>query len=71
MSTQICPECGGSMTYDLSTKHFTCKRCGLYVTREQLYELKAKARERVIDDKKKRKQMQDDYLEWWLSSKQH
>jgi len=69
MSTQTCPECGGAMTYDLATKHFTCKKCGLYVTREQLYDLRVKIRERVDDDKRKRRQMQDDYLEWWLSSK--
>ncbi|MDG6929026.1 MAG: hypothetical protein JRN39_03360 [Nitrososphaerota archaeon] len=59
------------MSYDLPTKHFTCKKCGLFVTREQLYELKAKARERPFDDRRKRRQMQDDYLDWWLSSKQH
>ena len=46
-------------------RHFICKRCGLYATREEVqdirYELNQK--ERTRDDK------HDDYLEWWSKSK--
>ncbi len=69
MKTQICPECGGEMLYDLSTKHFICKRCGLYVTREQLQELRWKTRQMPESERKKRKKMEDEYLSWWLSKK--
>lgn len=58
------------MLYDLSTKHFTCKKCGLYVTREQLYELRAKLRWSEEDEKRKKKRLEDEYLSWWLSKKQ-
>jgi transcription initiation factor TFIIIB Brf1 subunit/transcription initiation factor TFIIB len=69
MSQTACPECGGPMVYELSTKHFQCKRCGLYVTREQLDDIKAKIRDREEDDRKKRRRIENDYLAWWLSGK--
>lgn len=66
---QACPECGSTMMYDISTKHFVCKKCGLYVTREQLQELRWKLRSRSVDEKKKKKKLEDEYLSWWLSKK--
>lgn len=69
MSQTSCPECGGDMVYELSTKHFQCKRCGLFVTREQLDDIKSRIREGNEDDRKKRRRMEDDYLAWWLSDK--
>lgn len=53
------------MKMDSATKHFTCKRCGLYATREQISDIKTKLnqREKTRDDK------HDDYLEWWQKSK--
>ncbi len=57
------------MLYDLSTKHFICKKCGLYVTREQLQELRWKLRQPQEDEKRRRKRLEDEYLSWWLSKK--
>lgn len=53
------------MKLDPSTKHFICKRCGLYATREQVSDIRHRLsqRERTQQDK------QDDYLEWWQKSK--
>ncbi len=53
------------MKIDTSTKHFICKRCGLYATREQVSDIKHRLnqRERTREDK------QDDYLDWWQKSK--
>ncbi|MFQ5940599.1 MAG: hypothetical protein ACE5KA_02730 [Nitrososphaerales archaeon] len=61
--TNSCPECGGELDYEPNTKHFICKKCGLYATREQIYDIKDKLK----PEKKKTKQ--DEYLEWWLSKK--
>ena len=69
MNQTSCPECGGDMVYELSTKHFQCKRCGLFVTREQLDDIKTKNRDKEEDEKKKRRRVEDDYLAWWLSDK--
>jgi len=46
-------------------RHFICKRCGLYATREEISDIRFKLnqRERTRDDK------HDDYLEWWSKSK--
>jgi len=53
------------MKLDPSTKHFICKRCGLYATREQISDIRDKLnrRESTKEDK------QYDYLEWWQKSK--
>jgi hypothetical protein len=51
------------MYYEPNTKHFICKNCGLYVTREQIYD--------ILDRKRgeKKKSKESEYLDWWLSSK--
>lgn len=53
------------MKMDPSTKHFICKRCGLYATREQVSDI----RYRLNQKEKTRQDKQDDYLEWWQKSK--
>lgn len=53
------------MKLDSATKHFICKRCGLYATREQVSDIKFKLNQR----EKTREDKQDDYLEWWQKSK--
>lgn len=53
------------MKMDLSTKHFICKRCGLYATREQLGDI----RERLNRKDQTREDKQYDYLDWWQKSK--
>ena len=53
------------MKLDSSTKHFICKRCGLYATREQVSDIRYKLsrKESTRTDK------QYDYLDWWQKSK--
>lgn len=53
------------MKADPSTKHFICKRCGLYATREQVSDIRTRLNRRV----KTRQDIQDDYLDWWQKSK--
>ena len=53
------------MKLDPATKHFICKRCGLYATREQISDIRYKLsrKESTHADK------QYDYLDWWQKSK--
>jgi ribosomal protein L32 len=46
-------------------RHFVCKRCGLYATREEVSDIRYRLnqKERTRDDK------HDEYLEWWSKSK--
>ena len=53
------------MKLDTATKHFICKRCGLYATREQVSDIRYKLNQR----EKTREDKQDDYLDWWQKSK--
>lgn len=53
------------MKIDVATKHFICKRCGLYATREQVSDI----RYRLNQKEKTRQDRQDDYLDWWQKSK--
>lgn len=65
---QFCPECGGELFYDSPTKRYGCKSCGLYVTREQISDIRAQVRNEQDELKRKRRE-QSEYLEWWLSAK--
>ena len=53
------------MKLDPSTKHFICKRCGLYATREQIADIRDRLNQREFTKEDK----QYDYLEWWQKSK--
>ena len=53
------------MKSEASTKHFVCKRCGLYATREQVSDIRIRLNRR----EKTRQDIQDDYLDWWQKSK--
>lgn len=66
---KFCPECGGEMFYDMSNRRYACRKCGIYITREELSELRYKMKQPVEDTKRKKLKEQSDYLEWWLSSK--
>ncbi len=61
--TLVCPDCGQPMIYEPATKMYACKRCGLYVSYNQLIKL--------IDEKRSRKSndMKKEYLKWWLEGK--
>ena len=54
------------MKFDLSSKNFICKSCGLFASREKIDELRDKADRDSDDPRAKRR---DDYLDWWQSSK--
>jgi len=53
------------MKMDSRTKHFICKKCGLYATREQISDI----RERLNRRESTREDKQYDYLDWWQKSK--
>ena len=53
------------MKFDPVTKHFICKRCGLYATREQVGDI----RERINRKDLTKQDRQYDYLDWWQKSK--
>ena len=53
------------MKLDTATKHFICKRCGLYATREQVSDIRYKLNQRI----KTREDRQDEIHEWWQKSK--
>ncbi len=68
MPERICPECKeGILLYDAPTKRFGCKRCGAFLTSDQLADARLKARTPEEDERRKRSRQQADYLEWWLS----
>jgi hypothetical protein len=48
-----------------ATKHFICKKCGLYATREQISDIREKLNRRA----ETREDKQYEYLEWWQKSK--
>lgn len=53
------------MKLDSSTKHFICKRCGLYAAREQISDIRYK----LSRKESTRADKQYDYLDWWQKSK--
>ena len=53
------------MKFDPATKHFICKKCGLYATREQVSDI----RDRLNRRESTREDRQYDYLDWWQKSK--
>jgi anaerobic ribonucleoside-triphosphate reductase len=66
---RYCPECGGEMQYAITTKHYTCKSCGLSVTQQELWELREKLRPKTETDEDERQKERKEYLKWWLSKK--
>ena len=53
------------MKFDPVTKHFICKKCGLYATREQISDIRDRLNQRELT----REDKQYDYLDWWQKSK--
>jgi transcription initiation factor IIE alpha subunit len=62
----FCPECGGDLKFDPNSKNFICNSCGIFASREKIDELRDKADKESIN---KRRQLHDDYLDWWQTSK--
>jgi len=69
MSQQFCPECGGVLFYDIPMKRYLCKSCGLYVTKDEISNLKDKNRSRADNNDTKKSRDHDEYLDWWLKKK--
>ena len=53
------------MKFESRTKHFVCPKCGLYATREQVGDIRAKLNQREYTKEDK----QYDYQQWWQKSK--
>ena len=66
---QTCPECGGILFYDAASKRLSCRKCGLFLTREQLSDIRYRQRMAGDDDMRKKARHQADYLDWWLKDK--
>ena len=64
-----CPECGGPLFYDIPVKRHICKSCGIYVTKDQLREMRDNSRDRETDERRRKNRDQGEYLDWWLSKK--
>lgn len=69
MVEQYCPECGGLLLYDAASKRLSCKKCGLFLTREQLSDLRFRQRAGTDDEMRQKSRHQADYLDWWLKDK--
>jgi len=50
---------------DANTKHFICKKCGLFATREQVSDIRYRLNKR----EKTREDKHDEYRDWWTASK--
>lgn len=57
------------MLYDAGSKRFSCKSCGLFLTRDQLSELRFKLRNNPDSEVRQKQRQQADYLDWWLKDK--
>lgn len=53
------------MKFDANTKHFICKKCGLFATREQVSDIRYRLNKR----EKTREDKHDEYRDWWTASK--
>ena len=53
------------MKVDVRTKHFICKKCGLYATREQISDIRSRLNQKEYT----KEDRQYDYQEWWSKSK--
>ena len=45
----FCPECGGELKFDVVSKNFICKSCGLFASREKFDELRDKKENEAND----------------------
>ncbi|MEM1569176.1 MAG: hypothetical protein QXM89_00640 [Candidatus Bathyarchaeia archaeon] len=65
---KYCPECGGELFYDPSTKCYMCKSCGATYNQQELVDAWKKTRKH-LDEEDDRKKLRKEYLRWWLSRK--
>ena len=57
------------MQYQIATKHYVCKSCGLSVTQQELMELRDKLRSKEENAEDEKENRRKEYLKWWLSKK--
>ena len=57
-----------SMNFDYSTRKMACKSCGLFLSRDELVNLRDKIKDKRYDEEDN-SQRGSDYLNWWLSDK--
>ncbi len=68
----VCPECGGELVFDKIQRRFSCHGCALFLSGEEVSALRRKKTSEVSsaeDESKARYRRNQDYLEWWLTSK--
>jgi DNA-directed RNA polymerase subunit M/transcription elongation factor TFIIS len=66
---RYCSECGGELHYDISSKRYICKSCGLSLSHQDLVETRQKLRPDFESDEEKKSNERREYLKWWLSKK--
>lgn len=66
----FCPECGGELRYDSSSRRYICKSCGLSLSYQELMELKDKLQPDIENEDDKRRKRRKEYLDWWFSKRE-
>jgi len=65
-----CPECGGELKYESSTKLYVCKACGRVYGFEELKTTREKFLKSIMEsDEEKKKKQRKEMVKWWLSKK--
>ncbi|MEM2100096.1 MAG: hypothetical protein QXP45_01970 [Thermoproteota archaeon] len=65
-----CPECGGELRYESTTKIYICKACGRVYELEELKTTKERFLKSVMEsDEEKRKKRRREIVKWWLGDK--
>jgi hypothetical protein len=67
--TIYCPECGGECHYEIGTKRYICKSCGLQMTQQELNDLRDKNRPAEETEEEQKQNRRKEYLNWYLSKK--
>jgi hypothetical protein len=68
-----CPECNGELVFDSVQRRFSCRKCALFVSGDELAALRRRKYELMCtpeDEARKRQKEQDEILTWWLSPKE-
>ncbi|MBN1682172.1 hypothetical protein JW865_01300 [Candidatus Bathyarchaeota archaeon] len=64
-----CPDCGGRLNWDRKLKQYSCQSCGVTFNEAELERAMDKKYSRDLTDDEKTRQRHDDYLDWWLGTK--
>lgn len=70
MPTYYCPDCGGELKYEPTTKFYVCKACGRVYGFEELKLTREKFLKSVMEsEEEKRKKQRREIVKWWLGKK--